>query len=233
MTTALTPSGEVAVFLDDDQFATGQSQDKCGPEAVSVFWHSVKPGDKNPYTSTDIHSMASADYVKFIGPDNPGDTNGTSNQTLYNMLAEHHFSYKTGPADIAWVKGWLAAGYPVIIGITESSVRDLGLNGGNNPYNWNTSGLTHVIVASGPGQNGEVLVRDTANIGTSGVRPGPRRYDSHALQLVSATMVVPSWLPVPSSSTPPPPTPPPPPVDYKKMAADALAALNQALPHLS
>lgn len=229
----LTSSGEVAVFIDDDQFGSGQSVDKCGPEAVSIFWHSVKVGNHNQYTSADVHQMAAADYIKFIGPDNPGDHNGTSNQTLYDMLSFHHFSYKPGPVDINWIKGWLAAGYPVIVGIVESSVRDLGLNG-SNPYNWNTSGLTHVIVATGPGQAGELLVRDTANIGSTGVRPGPRRYDSHALQLVSATMVVPSWLPVPSSSTPPPPQPPPPPpVDYKKMAADALAALNQALPHLS
>ncbi len=235
----LTPSGEVAVFKDDDQFATGQSQDKCGPEAVAVFWHSTKPGTNNPYTAADIHQMAASDYIRFIGPDVTSDHNGTSNQTLYDMLAYHHFAYKIGPADITWVKGWLAAGYPVIIGVVESSVHDQGL-GGSNPYNWDTTGLTHVIIATGPGAANELLCRDTANIGTGGPRPGPRRYDATKLQLISATMVVPSWLPVPASSTPPKSAPgnaPTPPAqnqttDWKKQAESALASLTEALNHL-
>jgi len=225
---ALTPSGEVGYYVDDNQFGSGQSVDKCGPEAVSLFWHSVAPGQRNPYSSADVHSMAAADYIHFIGADIASDHNGTSNQTLYNMLAFHHFNYKSGPLSIDWVKGWLEQGYPVILGIVESSVHDIGL--GSNPYSWNTSGLTHVIVASGPGAAGELLVRDTANIGPSGVRPGPRRYDVNKLQLVSATMVVPSWLPIPGSSTPPAPIPPP---DWKKQAEEAMANLAAALPHLA
>jgi hypothetical protein len=223
--TQLTPSGEVAVFLDDDQFHAGESVDKCGPEAVSLFWHSVKPGEQNPYTSAQIHAMAHDDYVRFIGPDVASNHGGTSNQLLYTMLASHRFSYKPGPADIHWVQSWLKAGYPVIIGIWEESVHDLALGG--NPYNWETRGLTHIIVASGPGTTGEVLVRDTANIGPQGVRPGPRRYDTTKLQLVSATMVVPSWLDDPASASPPPP-----PIDYLKMAKDAYATLGTAIQHL-
>lgn len=229
---SLTPSGEVAVFVDDNQFASGQSVDKCGPEAVSVFWHSVRPGEKNPYSSADIHAMAHTDYEKFIGPDNPADHGGTSNQTLYNMLTAHGFKHEAGPNDMNWVKSWLAKGYPVIIGIVESSVSD----GGISPYNWNTNGLTHIIVATGPGGAGEILVRDTANVDHNGiVRPGPRHYDSHKLQLISATMVVPSWMKDPSSPTPPPPPPPPPApkTDYKKQAEDALKQLEDALSHLN
>lgn len=225
---SLTASGEVAVFIDDNQFGSGESQDKCGPEAVSLFWHSVKPGDRNPYLSVAVHAMAHDDYVEFCGLDTTSNHNGTSNKTLYDMLAKHHFVCKPGPTDVNWVKAWLAAGYPVIIGIVESSVKDLGLNG-SNPYGWDTTGLTHVIVASGPGAAGELLVRDTANIGSGGVRPGPRRYDAHALQLVSATMVVPNWMAIPTSSTPPAP---PAPVDYKKQAQAALASLTEALAHL-
>lgn len=224
----LTASGEVAVFIDDDQFGSGQSTMKCGPEAVAVFWHSVAPGQHNPYSSNDIHSMAEQDYIKFIGPDVPGDQGGTSNQALYNMLQEHRFAYKIGPADINWVRAWLVNGYPVIIGISESSVDDLQLAG--TPYSWNTSGLTHIVVASGPGNPGELLVRDTANIGPQGVRPGPRRYNANKLQLISATMVVPSWLPVPAGNNPPPP--PPPPVDWKKQAQEALTTLQNAINHL-
>jgi len=207
----LTPSGEVAVFVDDDQFGPGQSVDKCGPEAVAIVWHSVAPGQHNPYSAADVHSMAHQDYEKWIGPDVASDQGGTSNQTLYNMLQEHGFKYTPGPTSIAWVKEQLNAGLIVIIGIVESSVVDNAL--GANPYNWNTTGLTHVITASGPGRPGEILVRDTANIGPDGVRPGPRHYDANKLELVSATAVYPSWI---SAPNPPPPDP----------NADAIAAWN-------
>lgn len=208
----LTPSGEVAQFVDDDQFARGESVDKCGPEAVSTFWHSTAPGTPNHYTSADVHKMAHDDYVKYIGPDIPSDGGGTSNQTLYNMLNEHAFKYEVGPVNMTWVKEQLGRGLPVIIGIVESSVVDNQL--GANPYNWNTTGLTHIIIASGQGAGGEILVRDTANIAPNGVRPGPRHYDANRLQLISATAVTPTWV-----SNPPPPAPPDP-------DADAIAAWN-------
>ena len=177
MTTPLTPSGEVARFIDDDQFASGQSTEKCGPEAVALFWHSTAPQANNPYSSSQVHQMAAEDYQKFIGLDNPQDQGGTSNQTLYDMLAFHHFAYKVGPVgDWGWIKGWLALGYPVIIGIAEASVYDLQLKA--NPYAWNPAGLYHIILCTGAGSTGEILVRDTASIAPTGVRPGPRHYDT-------------------------------------------------------
>lgn len=203
----LTPSGEVAVFTDDNQFGTGQSVDKCGPEAVSIIWHAVKPGLAQSYTSAEIHAMASADYQKYIGPDTSSDTGGTSNEILYEMLAEHGFHYEAGPVEMSWVKQQLALGLPVIIGIVESSVHDNEVGG--VPYAWNTAGLTHIIVASGQGNSGEILVRDTANIAPNGVRPGPRHYDANKLQLISATSVTPSWLEQPAPPPPEQPAPPP------------------------
>ena len=198
----LTKTGEVAEFIDDDQFGTGQSVDKCGPEAVSEVWHATEPGQPNHYTSADVHAMAHADYTKYIGPDVPSDHGGTSNQTLYNMLEEHGFHYQGGPARMSWVKAELNAGKIVIIGIVESSVHDNGVGG--CPYAWNTNGLTHVIVASGPAGDNDIAVRDTANIGPQGVRPGPRYYDANKLQLISATSVTPTWLgaPPPTPATP-------------------------------
>lgn len=209
----LTHSGEIAQFIDDNQFGPGQSTMKCGPEAVSMVWHSVAPGEHNPYSAADVHSMAHDDYVRWIGPDAPSDQGGTSNQTLYDMLDEHGFKHVPGPANIAWVKEQLGAGLLVIIGIVEASVVDNGL--GANPYNWNTNGLTHIITASGAGAHGEILVRDTANIAPEGVRPGPRHYDANRLELISATAVYPSWIEQPK---PPPPNP----------DAQAIAAWNAA-----
>ena len=190
---SVTPSGEVAQFVDDDQFGSGQSQDKCGPEAVALFWHSTAPGTHNPYTSADVHAMAHTDYTRFIGPDDTADTGGTSNALLYHMLSAHNFHYCAIPTNLSLIKAFLHVGYPVIIGVEESSVDDLGIGG--SPYSWNTSGLSHVITATGAGATGEILVRDTANIAPTGVRPGPRHYNSGKLQLLSATVCVPSWLP--------------------------------------
>lgn len=220
---SLTPSGEVAVFVDDDQFGADQSVMKCGPECVAQFWHSVAPGQHNPYSSAEIHLMAHDDYQQFIGADVQSDYNGTSNQALYNMLKYHTFHYEVGPLDWNWINGWLHAGYPVIIGgVEESTVHDQALDGAI-PYHWNTAGLYHIILASGPGG----LFRDTANIGPSGVRPGPRRYDTNALRFSTATMVVPTWLPVPGSSTPPEPPPPPPQNTYTVRSGDMLGVIAQ------
>lgn len=227
----LTASGEVAQFVDDNQFGSGQSQDKCGPEAVSVFWHSTKPGTVNPYKAQDVHNMAHDDYVRFIGPDTTSDTGGTSNDLLYNMLRFHNFAFKEGQVNLAWIKGWLENGYPVIIGITESSVHDISLNA--SPYNWDTASRTHIIIATGIGPIDELLVRDTANIDLNGmVRTGPRRYTASKLQLISATMVVPSWLPNPTEVNPPVPTPTPPVIDYKKLVQSLAAQLVEAASHL-
>lgn len=211
----LTPSGEVCVCVDDNQFGAGQSVMKCGYEAVALVWHSVKPGTKNPYSSTDIHTMAHDDYVQFAGPDTPLDYNGMTNQELYDDLAKHGLHYQSVPMDYTWLRGYLKYGYPIIAGIYESSVIDVEL--GRVPYSWDTAGFTHIIVFTGEGTNASNLrVRDTANIGATGVRPGPRLYDTTKLRMVSATAVIPSWLPViPAGFDPrvtPAPIPPPPPV---------------------
>lgn len=210
----LTETKEVSVFIDDNQFGNGESVDKCGPEALALFWHSVKPGQKNTYTSQSVHTMAHSLYEQFIGPDVPGDKQGTSNETLYKMIESLGFKYYKAPDSIAldpdkaypWVRGWLQAGYPVVLGgINESAVRDTALSGLRNPYNWDTTGLFHIILATGPERPGFLRVRDTANIDqtTGKVRPGPRVYETAGLTITTATMLVPSWLPDPKSSTPP------------------------------
>lgn len=232
-----TPSGEIAHYIDDDQFGAGQSQDKCGPEAVAQFWHSTKPDVDNHYTSADIHNQASSLYVHFIGPDVASDQNGTSNQALYNMLDFVGFKdrHLPLPLDHTVISAWLKDGYAVIVGCAESSVHDIEVGG--SPYGWNTSGLYHIFNLTGVDNEGNYLVRDTANVG----RPGPRHYKTD-LALTSATLVAASWMPVPKSATPPTPapaptpkpptptpTPQPPATDYKKLAEAAIKAAEAAI----
>lgn len=222
----LTPSKEVAVFIDDNQFGSGESVDKCGPEALALFWHSVKPGETNKYKAADVHKQAHDLYERFIGPDARNDTAGTDDATLYKMIEFLGFKYFKGPLEWTWVRSWLNNGYPVIIGgINESAVKDTALSGLKNPYNWNTSGLFHIILATGPETPGYIRVRDTANIASTGVvRPGPRVYETTGLTFTTSTMVVPSWLPVPKSGTPPTPE-----KSWQQEAFDQLSALEALL----
>lgn len=240
-----TASGEIAHYIDDDQFGAGQSVDKCGPEAVAQFWHSTRPDIDNHYTAAQIHSQASDLYVHFIGPDDAADHGGTSNQTLYNMLdfvgfKDRHLAL---PLDPHVISAWLKEGYAIIVGCAEESVYDIEL--GTSPYGWDTKGLYHIINLTGVDGNGNWLARDTANIGPDGVRPGPRHYKTN-LALTSATLVAASWMPVPQSATPPsqpapapapapapkPPTPAPAPepaTDWKKQAEAAIKAAEASI----
>ncbi len=69
----LSRTGEVGEFLDDNQFAPpGGSFNKCGPESIALCFHSVAPGQHNPFTPQDIHRMAHDDYVAFV--DMAGET---------------------------------------------------------------------------------------------------------------------------------------------------------------
>jgi hypothetical protein len=132
--------------------------------------------------------------------------------------------YQATATDIAVVRQWVRCGYPVIIGVAETSVFDLGLM--KNPYtSWKPAG-NHVILVTGVTAAGNLLVRDSANCENlydpGSLRPGPRAYKAVGLVLVSATVIVPgvpNWLPRPAGPAPPttapepiivsPPPPPP------------------------
>ena len=195
------PSGEVARFIDDDQFGPGQSLDKCGYEIVSLFWHSVAPDKVNPYHATDIHAMAHTDYLYYAGQDILSNQTGMSNVTLYSDLKRHRFEYVgLPPGNWDRVRTFLLYGYPVVLGgVDEATVFDVGV--GKCPYSWIRPGVDywHIILATGLSYSDELLVRDTANIGPDGkVRPGPRRYRLGGMKLTTATALVPSWLLVPT-----------------------------------
>ncbi len=102
-------------------------------------------------------------------------------------------------SDIANVKGALKRGYPVLMCGMETGMYDIGL-GDRVPYSWTPQG-SHCIVATGIAPDGNLLVRDPANVDNSGPRPGPRTYDISKLDLNSGIVFVPTWMPKPDPNT--------------------------------
>lgn len=201
----LSSTGEVADFLDADQFQPGKSQFECGFFAVAICKAMAQVGKRPTQTVQQVIAEAEAWYAQYNGSDTISNTDGMSLGQLYDLLRQVGLHFQSTALNINVVKTWIALGYPVLLAITEVSVRDLAL-GGHNPYPWRAAG-THIIVATGRTADGHVLVRDSANCTNlydpNSLRPGPRKYDANALQLVSATVVVPPWLSRPASATPP------------------------------
>src|SRR5215471_421145 len=194
----LSRTGEVAEFLDDNQFGTGESTEKCGPESIALCFNSVAPGHHNPANPQDIHRMAHDDYVAFvvdpkIGADNPNG-GGIDDLTFYQLIEHHGIPYRKLPQDWSIIVEWLQHGYPVIIGgVREDTIHDAGLNGAS-PYDWgDLENRWHIITATGLGSRADRLkFRDTANF-----RPGPREYFHEQMKFSLATLVVPKWMPTP------------------------------------
>lgn len=174
---------EIVSAFDVNQFGVGQSQYKCGPYAVYLCSAFGPPGQPPLYNPSWVASMADTWYEKNIGPNTTADQVGVTNDQLYQCIRDSGHAYQViKQSDIPAAIG---GGCPVIIGISENSVHDMGA--GRNPYGWNTAGLFHIISITGM-LAGHYLVRDTANN-----LPGPRMYDASKLILTSATVFFPSW----------------------------------------
>ena len=195
----LSPTGEIASFLDVNQFQPGRTQFACGFFACAVV-KSMSPVGRQP-TQTAQEMIAGAEqwYAQFDGDNSIRNMDGMSLQQLYNLLAQIGLRYRASAMNSDTLRAWLRLGYPVIVACAESSIHDLALDDGV-PYPWHPSG-NHIIVLSGVTHDDNFLVRDTANVtdlyNPNSLRPGPRRYDAAKLQMVSATVVIPAWLPVP------------------------------------
>ena len=202
--------GEVAKFNQADQFLPGRSAYECGFYATYV---AKSMGQQAPTLSPQqISDLAQATYARYNGSNSSSNMDGMSLPQLYSLLKEVGLHYQGTKLDLAHIRAWLRSGYPVIVAAAEPCIRDLDLND-TVPYPWTPTG-NHVIVLTGLDGN-NFLARDTANIvAPNTLRPGPRRYDADALArgLVSATAVVPPWLPVPAHDIDPdaPPVPVPP-----------------------
>lgn len=227
----LSKTGEVADFTQANQFQPSKTQFACGFFAVAVCKAMAQVGKPPGQSVAQVIAEAEAWYAQYDGSDSITNTDGMMPDQLYELLAQVGLHYQATATDIATVRGWLANGYPVIIAITEVSVHDLAL-GGSNPYPWNPSG-THIIVVTGLASSGNVLVRDTANCTNlydpNSLRQGPRTYDAAKLQLVSATVCVPPWLPRPAGATPPATAPDPTGGESMPLTIEQAAAYFEAI----
>jgi hypothetical protein len=195
----LSPQGEIADFQDVDQFQPGHSEFECGFFAVAIVKAMHQIG-KPPVQSVDaMLTEAEQWYAEYNGTNSASNEAGMSLQQLYALLAQIGQHYQAIVPDIDLIRAWIGIGYPVIIAGAETGMYDLGL-GDIVPYPWHPSG-NHMIVITGVASDGNFLVRDPANCtdlnDPHSLRPGPRHYAANKMQLVSATVAVPSWLPRP------------------------------------
>ena len=196
---ALSATGEVGDFLNADQFQPAKTQFACGFYACALV-KAMAPAGQPPVQSVP-QVIAEADqwYIQYDGDDSIYNALGMSNQQLYQLLGQIGIPYQIANPDANTIRAWVKLGYPVVIAGAESGFYDMGL-GDVVPYYWTPSG-NHIITITGVASDGNLLVRDTANVtdlnNPNSLRPGPRKYDAGKLQLDIATAVVPGWLPRP------------------------------------
>jgi hypothetical protein len=188
----LNSHGEIADFLDINQFIISRSAYECVAYAAVLCKYCGEPGHGPSGAVLQASNLAQYWYGREEGNTLASNTNGMSLDAMYSMLHGMGLSYHIAPPTLQYVKAWLAVGYPVMLCGAETGMVDIGL-GDVVPYGWTPSG-NHCIVASGVTADGNLLVHDTANIGPTGVRTGPRTYDANRLSLVSATAIAVPWL---------------------------------------
>lgn len=198
----LSPSGEVATFSDVDQFQPGRSQFECGFFAVAIVKAMNMVGKPPTQSTAEMIAEAEAWYAQYNGNDSASNEAGMSLQQLYDLIVQVGLHFQSSLLDIEMIRAWIRLGYPVIIAGAETGMVDIGL-GGIVPYPWKPSG-SHMVVLTGVASNGNFLVRDPANCtnvyNPNSLRLGPRIYDASRLQLLSATVIVPPWLPRPPAN---------------------------------
>jgi len=206
---------EVVSIAQADQFPSGKTQFACGFYACWMAASMAPVGKAPTLTPAEITQKAEASYAAYDGSNDISNSDGMSADQEYKLLEQIGLHYQATATDVTTIRQWIADGYPVIITIAEASVIDRAL--GRNPYPWNPAG-NHVIVLTGVSAN-DFLVRDSANCtdlyNPNSLRPGPRTYDTAALVIGLATVVVPPWKPRPASSVPPKEVPVPVPTNWK------------------
>lgn len=195
----LSSSGEVATFVSVSQFETGESAYECVAFSAALCKYMGKPDGRPGGSPEDVDALADNWYASLTGSISPSNKSGMSLDQLHKMLDGVGMRWHNLPTDgdsphdsvIQNIKNALNAGHPVIICGSETGFHDMDL-GDRVPYGWPPSG-NHAIVATGIAHDGNLLVRDMANIGPNGLRPGPRSYDVNTMFLVSSTEIIPDW----------------------------------------
>lgn len=195
----LSPTGEIASFQDVDQFQPAKTQFACGFFACAVAKSMAPVGHHPTQTASQMIAEAEQWYAQYDGDNSLSNTNGMSLQQLYKLLAQIGLRYVPASLNTAALRAWLRLGYPIIVAGAETSFYDMDM-GNVVPYPWRPSG-NHIIVLTGVTTDGNFLVRDTANVSNlynpATLRPGPHKYDAAKMRLISATVIVPPWLPTP------------------------------------
>ena len=193
--------GEVADFQDVDQFQPGKSEFECGFFAVAIVKAMNEVGKPPTQSVVAMINEAETWYAQYNGNNSGSNEAGMSLQQLYDLIVQVGLHFQAIATNVDVIRAWIRVGYPVIIAGAETGMYDIGL-GDVVPYPWQPCG-NHIIVLTGVSSNGNFLVRDAANctnlFDPNSLRPGPRIYDANKLQLVSATVVVPPWLPRPAA----------------------------------
>lgn len=220
-------SKEVISIHTPDQFTWDHTAYACG--FVSVFACSAMAPPGHPPTQSPQHILQEAlnAYARYNGDASMYNQWGMTLPQLYRLLHEVGLHYQGLPLNMNYIKGWIKRGYPVIIAAREDAIHDLDL-GDRVPYPWHPCG-SHMIIATGLDGN-NLLCRDSANITPPNtLRPQPRRYDATLLAkgLVHATVIVPPWLPLPTSADPTKEQPPSEP--HLQVSEHELTMLAQSL----
>jgi hypothetical protein len=200
----LNRSGEVADYPSVSQFEFGQSAYECGYFTDALQGAAGRPGVGPLHDAGWVDQVADAYYAAYDGANTAANKNGMSLFQQWYMLDEmiksgvpvavRGYRWLGMNPDKDVIRAWVTnVGTPVMITVTEQSVYDIGL-GDKVPYGWKPSG-SHIITVTGVRNDGNFVVRDTANVDASGVRPQPRVYDAGKLSISSATAVLLSWIP--------------------------------------
>jgi len=201
----LSTKGEVAEFAEADQFVPGKTQYACGFFACAMALSMAPVGQTPKLTPQQLIDNAEQWYAQYDGNNLLTNTKGITAEQEYELLRQIGLQYQVTDEDINVVERWVEAGYPVLVSLEEIPVFDLEL--GRNPYTAFTPAGLHVILVTGVTSDGNILCRDSANCTNLNVpntlRPGPRKYKASSIKIHGAIVVVPPWLPRPTSAVPP------------------------------
>ena len=180
----------VASFVQPlSQFAEG-FLDQCVTYGAADIYYSGPPSGKPTGTVQNIQEMADTWYQKFDGSD--ASTAGINLADEHDMLTELGLTWKDLGTNLAMVIDTIKSnGVPILLTAPERVLFDVTL--GRVPYDWNYASYNHCIVVCGLYDNGNLMVRDYANLLAE---PGSaREYAASYIagNIISATAVTPRW----------------------------------------